>query len=89
MNEQVSIAPSEASEKILQLLASVTGREEVRSNIDLPLYESHVLDSMQTVQLMVALEDEFGLHVSPAEFDRESWATPRKFVADIARRLHA
>ena len=87
MSEHVKIAPSEAPEKILQLLASVTGRDEVRTNIDLPLYDSHILDSMQTVQLMVALEEEFGVQVSPAEFDRESWATPRKFVADIARRL--
>jgi D-alanine--poly(phosphoribitol) ligase subunit 2 len=87
MSEHVKIATSEGPEKILQLLASITGRDEVRTNIDLPLYDSHILDSMQTVQLMVALEEEFGVQVSPAEFDRESWATPRKFVADIARRL--
>ena len=84
----VPVAPSEAAQKILDLLVSVTETEEVRSNLDLLLYDSHVIDSMQTVQLIVAIEQEFGIQVSPAEFDRESWATPRKIVADIQRRLH-
>jgi D-alanine--poly(phosphoribitol) ligase subunit 2 len=80
--------PTEARQKILKVIVSVTETEEVRSNLDLALYDTHVLDSMQTVQLMVAFEEEFGVHVSPAEFDRHSWATPRKIVADIERRLH-
>ncbi len=73
---RVTVAPSEAAQKILDLLVSVTETEEVRSNLDLSLYDSHVI------------EQEFGIQVSPAEFDRESWATPRKIVADIQRRLH-
>ena len=85
---RVPVAPSEAAQKILELLVSVTETEEVRSNLDLSLYDSQVIDSMQTVQLIVAIEQEFGIQVSPAEFDRESWATPRKIVADIQRRLH-
>ena len=30
---------------------------------------------------------EVGVEVSPAEFDREAWATPAKLVADVERRL--
>jgi len=75
------------SEKVLQLLASVTDSDEVLSNLDLPLYDSHVLDSLRIVQLIVAIEDEFGVKVSPASFDRESWRTPRSLVADIQHRL--
>jgi D-alanine--poly(phosphoribitol) ligase subunit 2 len=83
-----AMRPAEARQKILQLIVSVTETEEVRSNPDLSLYDTHALDSMQTVELMVAFEREFGVHVSPSEFDRQSWATPRKIVADIERRLH-
>ena len=75
------------SEKVLQLLASVTDSDEVFSDLDLPLYDSHVLDSLRIVQLIVAIEDEFGVKVSPAAFDRESWGTPRRLVADIQDRL--
>ena len=60
------------SDKVLQLLASVTETEEVFTNLDLPLYEFQVLDSMRTVQLMLMIEEEFGIKVSPAEFERET-----------------
>jgi hypothetical protein len=31
----------------------------------------------------VAFEDAFGLVISPAEFDRDAWATPQMLVAEI------
>ncbi len=77
------------SEKVLQLLASVAETDEVFTNLDLPLYEYQVLDSMRTVQLMLMIEEEFGIKVSPAEFERESWRTPRTIIADLQRRLQA
>lgn len=77
------------SEKVLQLLASVTETDEVLTNLDLPLYDYEVLNSIKTVELMVMIEEEFGLKVSPAEFEREKWQTPRKIIADIEQRLQA
>lgn len=77
------------SEKVLQLLASVAETGEVFTNLDLPLYDYQVLDSMKTVELILMIEEEFGIKVSPAEFERESWRTPREVIADIERRLHA
>jgi D-alanine--poly(phosphoribitol) ligase subunit 2 len=79
--------PAEISNKVLQLLVSVTGTDEVRTNPDLLVYDYQVLDSMKTVELMIALEEEFGIKVSPAEFEREMWKTPRKIVADVEQRL--
>jgi D-alanine--poly(phosphoribitol) ligase subunit 2 len=73
-------------EQALQLLESVTETDEVRSNLELPLYECQLLDSIKTVELMVRIEEEFGLKVSPAEFERENWATPRKIIADLENR---
>jgi D-alanine--poly(phosphoribitol) ligase subunit 2 len=78
---------SDVADKVLQLLVTVTGTEEVRTNPDLPLYDYQVLDSMKTVELMLALEEELGVKVSPAEFEREMWKTPRKIIADIEQRL--
>jgi len=75
-------------DKVLQLLASVAETDEVLNNLDLPLYEYQVLDSMRTVQLILMIEEEFGIKVSPAEFERESWRTPRKIIADLQHRLH-
>ena len=75
------------SDRVLQLLASVAETEEVRMNLDLPLYEYQVLDSMRTVQLILMIEEEFGLKISPAEFERERWRTPRDVVADLQQRM--
>ena len=83
------VAPESLSDKVFQVLASVAETDEVRVNLDLPLYDYHLLDSIKTVELIVMIEEEFGLRVSPAEFERESWKTPRKIIADIQRRLTA
>jgi D-alanine--poly(phosphoribitol) ligase subunit 2 len=77
------------SDKILRQLASICGTDEVRTNPDLALYEREVLDSIKTVEFIVAIEEEFGLYVSPAELDRQAWATPRKIIADIEHRLNS
>lgn len=73
-------------EQALQLLESVTETNEVRANLELPLYDCELLDSIKTVELMVRIEEEFGVKVSPAEFERENWATPRKIIADLESR---
>ena len=73
-------------EKVLRLLESVAETDEVRTNLELPLYESQVLDSIKTVELMVRIEEELGLKISPSEFERENWGTPRKIIADLESR---
>ena len=84
---RVIMIVADFTDKVLQLLVSVAETDEIRNNLDLPLYDYQLLDSMRTVQLILAIEEEFGIKVSPAEFDRESWATPRKIIADLERRL--
>ena len=78
-----------SDDQILALLAKVAEADEVRANPDLALFDLQVLDSMKTVELIVAVGQEFGVEISPAEFEREAWATPAKFVADIRQRLSA
>jgi D-alanine--poly(phosphoribitol) ligase subunit 2 len=77
------------SERILEILSEVTGSDDVRGFPDIELYASGIIDSLATVSLMLAFEEAFGITISPAEFDRESWATPRSLVADVERRLTA
>lgn len=75
--------------EILDVLARVAETEEVHTNQDLALYDLQILDSMKTVELIVALGSELGVQVSPAEFEREKWATPRLLVEDVQQRLNA
>jgi D-alanine--poly(phosphoribitol) ligase subunit 2 len=74
---------------VLAVLADVLNTREVYDAPDLPLYELELLDSLGTVELILALSERFGLQISPAEIDRECWASPRRIAEDIERRLGA
>ena len=74
-------------EQILEILARVAGSNDVREQPDLPLYDLQLLDSLRTVELVVALASELGVDVSPAELEREEWATPQKIVTYVERKL--
>ena len=76
-----------AGARILALLREVTGDDALLTDLDVELYGSGLLDSLATVTLLVALEEAFGLAISPTELDRAAWATPRRFVSDVERRL--
>ena len=75
------------SARLLEVLKNVAETDEVERNLDLPLYDSQVLDSMKTVELIVAISQEFGVDISPAEFERDKWATPRLIIADVEQRI--
>ena len=77
------------SQRILRHLISISGSNEIATDPDLPIYERHLFDSMKTVEFLIAIEEEFGLYISPAELDRQTWATSRKIIADIQRRLNS
>jgi D-alanine--poly(phosphoribitol) ligase subunit 2 len=77
------------SDRVLDVLAGVSEMEVVRDDPDVRLYDLQILDSMTTVELIVAFSSEFGVEISPAEFDREDWATPRKIISYIQRKLVA
>ena len=74
-------------ERVLAVIARVAQNDEVLRNPDVQLYETGLIDSFGTVELMVALGEEFGIDFSPAEFEQEAWATPNKIVALVAERL--
>ncbi len=81
------LALSNTAEDILAVIAQVTEVPEVRENLDLRLYDTDVLDSLKTVELIVAFSQQFGVDVSPAELERELWATPRLIVAFMQSKL--
>jgi D-alanine--poly(phosphoribitol) ligase subunit 2 len=75
------------ADKVLAVLADVAEADEVRQNPNLRLYDLDILDSLKTVELIVAFSERLGIEVSPAELEREQWATPSKIVAFVEGRL--
>ncbi len=75
------------AEKVLRILASIADSDEVQKNPELLLFDLAVLDSLQTVELMVALSEEFGVEISPADFEPDQWATPNRIIQYMESRL--
>ncbi len=75
--------------RVIDILENIAGTDQVRRDLDLELFDQHILDSLGMVELMVALADEFNMDISPAEIERAQWSTPRKIIADIERRISA
>jgi D-alanine--poly(phosphoribitol) ligase subunit 2 len=77
------------AQRVLDALAEVAELDEVRTHPDMDLYETHVLDSIKTVELILLLSERLGLEISPAELDHAQWGTPRKLVEYFEARLAA
>jgi D-alanine--poly(phosphoribitol) ligase subunit 2 len=77
------------ADRVLEAVAEVAQIPDVadlRANLDINLYETHLLDSLRTVELLLLLSDRFHVDLSPAELDREQWATPRKLMDYMEQR---
>ncbi|NCP87008.1 MAG: D-alanine--poly(phosphoribitol) ligase subunit 2 [Anaerolineae bacterium CG_4_9_14_3_um_filter_57_17] len=75
------------SEIVLTELEKVTETDEVRRNLDLMLFDEKILDSFGSMELMVALSEQFGLEITPGQVEREQWTSPRKIIAYVQERL--
>jgi D-alanine--poly(phosphoribitol) ligase subunit 2 len=75
------------SADVISILERVTGTDQVRRNPDLALFDLDILDSLGTVELIVALSEKFGVEISPAEVERQQWASPRKIIAYMEERV--
>ena len=69
--------------QILDILADITGSDEVKKDLDVNIFETGLLDSMGTVQLLLEFQNQLGVDVPVSEFDRSEWDTPNKIIAKV------
>ena len=77
----------EVEEKMLDMLEEVCGDEEVRDHRDEDRVELGFLDSMAAVELLVDIEDEFGVSIAPTEVEREEMNTVNLIIEQVEKRL--
>lgn len=70
--------------QIVDILAEATG-EDFSDNMDQELYESGIMDSMTTVQMLLTLQETFDIIVPVSEFNRDDWNTPNKLVEQVKK----
>ena len=69
--------------KVVDILKDVTGLDDAGQDADQDLFKDGVLDSMATVEVLVNLQDEFGITVPVSEFDRSQWSTVNKIAQQV------
>lgn len=74
-------------DKLLEMIEELCGDEIVRENPDIDLLEEGLIDSLDYIELLLKIEDEFGLRMSPSELTREEMATPNRIIAVVEKRL--
>ena len=73
-------------EQIFDILEKICEDDIVRSNPDIDLFESDLMDSLGFAELLADIEDDLGILVAPSEVDRSTFNTPNRIVAYLETR---
>ena len=77
----------ELEEKMLDILEEVCGDDEVRTNRDEDLFALGLLVSMGAIELLVDIEDVFGVYIAPTEVERDEMNTVNLIIHQVEIRL--
>ena len=73
-------------EKLLDMLERICEDDIVREEYDLDLIDEGLLESLAFAELLVDIEEEFGIVISPSEVGHEDMNTVNKIMAQIKQR---
>ena len=74
-------------EIVLKELEKFTGTDQVRKDLNIELFGEKLLDSLASIELILALSEDLGLELAPGEIDREEWATPQRIIDYLEKRV--
>jgi D-alanine--poly(phosphoribitol) ligase subunit 2 len=74
----------EFTTQVIELLAEICQDDVVKEDPNIDLFEASLLDSFGTVELLVQVEERFGIMVPITEFDRDTWNTPNNIAKQLA-----
>ena len=78
---------AEVEETVLDMLEDICGDDVVRDECDIDLFEAGLLDSMGGIEVLVRIEDEFGVEIAPTEVERSEMNTVDKIIHQVEIRL--
>ena len=74
-------------EQILEMLEEICEDEVVKEDLDINLKEEGLMDSLAFVEMLVRIEENFGLSIAPTEVTYEEIDTPSKVISYIENRI--
>ena len=73
-------------EQVLDMLEEICEDDVVREDLDINMKEEGLMDSLAFVEMLVRIEEIFGLSIAPTEVTYEEIATPNKVISYIENR---
>ena len=72
--------------QVLEMLEEICEDEVVREDLDINMKEEGLMDSLAFVEMLVKIEEVFGLSIAPTEVTYEEIDTPNKVISYIENR---
>ena len=73
-------------EQVLDMLEEICEDDVVREDLDINMKEEDLMDSLAFVEMLVRIEEIFGLSIAPTEVTYEEIDTPNKVISYIENR---
>lgn len=74
-------------QRTLDMLEEICEDEAVREERDIDLFDAGLLDSLAAIELLVAIEERFGVDIAPTAVERTEMNTVNKIIHQIEVRL--
>ena len=73
-------------EQVLDMLEEICEDDVVREDLDINMKEEGLMDSLAFVEMLVRIEEIFGLSIAPTEVTYEEIDPPNKVISYIEHR---
>lgn len=73
-------------EQVLDMLEEICEDDVVREDLDINMKEEGLMDSLAFVEMLVRIEEIFGLSIAPTDVTYEEIDTPNKVISYIENR---
>lgn len=70
-------------ERMLDLIEGICDDEVIREERDIDLFEAGLLDSMAAIELLVAIENDFGVTIAPTAVERGDMNSVNKIIHQV------
>jgi len=74
-------------EKVLDMLIEVTGSDDIAEEKDTDLFEAGLLDSLGIIEVLLKIEEVFGLRLQPTDLEKSDMATVNNLVKFLSTKL--
>jgi D-alanine--poly(phosphoribitol) ligase subunit 2 len=68
-------------DKVLDIFEEVTGTDDIREDLDLDIFEAGLLDSLGIIEVLLKIEEVFGINLQPTDLERRDMATVNNLVS--------